>query len=139
MICIIEMSFAVFNMDKTVCHTEVDDLIKPQVWLLTMSSVEVLLLLVTVGCCYNTFIIVCSWMLALIYMVIFFIGVNMAWDDCLYGNDITGAFFIGFSLFAGIYIAYRNIILIDEFYEKRLQKGNVNEGSVNDVYYAWRV
>jgi len=78
-------------------------------------------------------------MLALVYMVCFFIGVNMAWDDCLLGNDITGAFFIGFSLLAGVYISYRNIILIDEFYEKRLEKGTVNEGSVNDLYHAWRV
>ena len=150
------MSFAVFYIDKAVCLSEADALMKPQHWLLSLSLCEILLLLVNLGCCYNnTFIFVSSFGLAIFYMLDIFFGIAMAWQLCLYGSDITGSFFIGGLFFLATFcIAYRNIILIDDFYEKRqrlqnlklkLNEGSVprlqkkNKGIVEDVYISLRL
>lgn len=139
MICFIEMLFAIINMDSQVCHSEDDDLIKPQVWLITISSLEVVLLTSTIlcECCNNTYIVVTNWVLAFFYMVWIFIGTNMAWQECLEGEDIVGAFFVGFSLLAGIFISYRNLIIVDVFYTKRVE-GESNHLHV-PLYQAYRV
>jgi len=153
MICIAEMSFALFNIDKDVCLTEADALLKPQYWLLSMSLFESLFIVVNTGCCSNAYIFVSSIILALLYTIDIFAGVAMAWQLCLYGNDMTGSFFVGLSLLAAFYITYRNVILVDEFYNRRQRlqklKVNLNEGisqrlqkrdigKVEEVYIAIR-
>lgn len=146
------MSFAVFNIDKDVCLSETDALLKPQYWLLSMSLFESLFIVVIVKCCFNAYIFVSS-IIFFLYWIDICAGVAMAWQLCLYGNDMTGSFFIGFSLLAAFYIAYRNVILVDEFYNRRQRlqklKVNLNEGScqrlqkrnigtVEEVYIAIR-
>ena len=142
------MTVAVYYIDKAVCLTEADALMKPQYWLMSISSFESLFLLVNVGCCYNnTYIFVGSFVLACVYLVDIFAGVAMACQLCLY--DIR-SFFLGLIVFiALLFSAYRNFILIDDFYKKRQRlRVNLNEGSVQklqklnqdveEVYVSWR-
>jgi hypothetical protein len=139
MICFIQMMYAVINMDDQVCHTEVNDLIKPQIWLITLSSLEVILLgtAIVCECCDNVYIVLSNWLLALLYMVWIFVGTNMAWQECLEGDDIVGAFFVGFSLLAGVFIAYRNLIIADVFYNKRVDGESIHLNV--PLYQAYRV
>ena len=126
-------------MDSQVCHAEVDALIKPQIWLITLSSLEVVLLATAIvcECCDNSYIVLSNWLLSLLYMVWIFVGTNMALQECLEGDDIVGAFFVGFSLLTGVFISYRNLVIVDVFYNKRMD-GEINHLHV-PLYQAYRV
>ena len=138
MACVTQLMFAVFNMDEKLCHTQ-DSQFTLQLWLILFASTEITLLATNFACeccCSNSFIVSSSWVLAFVYVIFIFIGTSMAWYQCLVGDHISGPFFIGFSLLAGILISYRNVIVIDMLYNKRL----LSEMHVNvSVYDAFRV
>lgn len=125
MVCVSQLLFVVINMD--ICHTEDNNYISPQLWLILFASTEITLLAVNLicdCCCTNAFIVTSSWALALAYVLLIFIGTNIALYQCFLGDHhVIGPCFVVFSLLSGGIISCMNVNLIDLMYHKRVKEG----------------
>ena len=127
MVCVSQLLFVVINMDDDeICHTQDNDYISPQLWLVLVASTEITLLAVNIicdCCCTNAAIVTSSWALAMMYVFLVFVGTNIAWYQCFIGDHVIGPCFVVFSLFSGVIISCMNVNLIDLLYHKRVKEG----------------
>lgn len=107
-------------MDMEVCQSSPNDLMEPPQWLVVEASCQMTLvfMLATHAFLWKHIILVTCrvavmWVVALGLIVWFFIGLEIFWVNCSNTYDITGSLFMAFSLLAGLFLTYRNMILID--------------------------
>ena len=137
MICIIELVVASLFMDQEVCKSSPNDLMKLPLWIVIIASFQMAIVFMLVTHAFlwsNVIAVICRiglmWIIALVSMSWFIIGVMMFFSNCFNLYDISGTFFMALSLLVGLFMIYRSMILINDVNSSSISRSS--SGSDDD-------